>query len=85
MMARNDDRNADREAKPEQEIIAFCSRRDRNDVVETHHDIGDDDYADRAPQVLNRFGRIFRIVRLRRHELDGHPEKHKPAGELEVG
>ncbi len=82
--ARNDDGYADRKPEPEQKIIAFGRRRDRNHIVEAHHDVGDDDNADRAPQILDCFRRVFGIVRLRRNKLDGNPEQREPARELEI-
>src|SRR5262249_37405538 len=83
--ARNDDRDADRKTKTEQHIVALRSSRDSNHVVETHYDICDYNDATCPPEVLDRFGRIFGVVRLRRYELDGHPEQGETARELEIG
>ena len=60
-------------------------RRDRDHVVETHHDVGDGDNPDRAPKRLRALDAVIVAVGILGDELGRHVEQQRAADELEVG
>lgn len=59
-------------------------RGDRDDVVEAHHRVGDDDGADRAPEVAGALDAAAVLV-LRHDQLDADPQQQQAADQLQVG
>ncbi len=57
--ARHDQRNGDGKTDREQHEIALRSCSDRDDVVEAHDDVGNDDDPDRAPQMRDGLDFVF--------------------------
>jgi len=62
---------------------ALGRRRDRDDIVQAHDEVGDQDRLDRRHQVLVRLD--VGVVVLGNEELDADPEEQQAADQLEPG
>src|SRR5579871_4989251 len=82
--AGDDDRNADRKPDRQQHVMPLGDGGDRDHIVEAHDEIGDENDPDRAPQILDRLGRVFFVVPLRREQLDGDPEQRERAYHAQI-
>ena len=72
-------------ARPEREEEGQIPRhgRDGEDVVETHHGVGDGDGPDRVPEPIAQLDVVLLVVV--GEKLHGDPEQQATADDLEVG
>jgi len=81
----HDERDADGKTEHQQRIASARGRGDGDDVVETHHYVGDGDDPDRLPQTVDGFDVSLAAVLLPAEQFDGDPEKQDAADELDIG
>lgn len=81
----HDERDADGKTEHQQRIASARGRGDGDDVVETHHYVGDGDDPDRLPQTVDGFDVSLAAVLLAAEQFDGDPEKQDAADELDIG
>src|SRR5579862_6718196 len=79
------DRNADREAEPDEQITTARKGRNRNRIVETHDDIGEHDDPNRAPQALGRVRLMLLVGARGADQPDGDPQQGAGAQNSQIG
>ena len=83
LAAHDDDGDAHHESEDYQKEIAVGGTGDREDVVDGHEEVRQDNGFHRAPQVIGCF--YMGIFISRRHQMDGNGDKEDAAQYLEVG
>src|SRR5882762_2390364 len=82
--AENHQRDADQQPEHEQHDAALGDRGYRDDIVQAHHEVRDQDGFDRRQQVGARLDSVAAVV-LGNQQLHRDPEQQRAADELEVG
>ena len=82
--AKNNQRNTDQQAQHQQRQIAFGRRRHRQNVVQTHHQIGNQDGADGRSHAVDLLALTVSVV-LGLEQIDANVDQQNRADQLQVG
>jgi Glycosyl transferases group 1 len=83
--SRHDERDTDGKSEHQKRVASARSRGNGDDIVETHHHVGDGDDPDRLPQIVDGFDIPLAAILLPAKQFDGDPEEQDAADELDIG
>ena len=88
LTAPDNDRNADQQTKNHQRQLVLaasaCGRTgDGDDVVDAHHQIGNDHGLDRRPQLVTGLNTVVPVFVLRQQQLDADPQQQGGTDQLQ--
>src|SRR5262245_17744095 len=82
--SRHGEGDADSKTEHKERVASARGRGDGDDVVETHHYVGDGDDPDRLPQTVDGFDVPLAAVFLTAQQFDCDPEKQNTADKLDI-
>src|SRR6185437_15143911 len=84
LRAADDERHADDEPENEQQQVSPRRGRDAEDVVDAHHEIGDDHRSHGGEQPVAPLHAVTALAALLGNQLDANPHQQRAADDLQI-